>query len=45
MENKLPTAEEKLKANFYNGYFVEIHSGDFVDEDSILNAYNLDNIK
>lgn len=34
--SKIPTAEEKLKANFYNGSFIEIHSGDFEDLKNIM---------
>ena len=34
--SKIPTAEEKLKANFYNGSFIEINSGDFEDIKNIM---------
>jgi hypothetical protein len=34
--SKIPTVEEKLKANFYNGSFIEIHSGDFEDIKNII---------
>lgn len=34
--SKIPTAEEKLKANFYNGSFIEIHSGDLEDIKNIM---------
>jgi len=30
------SAEEKLKANFFNGIYVEIHSGDFEDIKNIM---------
>jgi hypothetical protein len=30
------TAEEKLKANFYNGSFIEIHSGDLEDIENLM---------
>lgn len=34
--NKILTAEEKLKANFFNGSFIEIHSGDLKDIENIM---------
>jgi hypothetical protein len=34
--SEMLTAEEKLKANFYNGSFIEIHSGDFEDIKNIM---------
>lgn len=34
--SKILTAEEKLKANFFNGSFIEIHSGDLKDIENIM---------